>query len=447
MSSRNAQLLEQRNQHVPQGLVNITTAFITKAQGAIMTDADGRELIDFAGGIGVNNVGHCHPKVVAAIKDQAEKFIHTCFHVAPYEEYIELAARLNELAPGDFAKMTMFTNSGAEADENAIKIARYATKRPAIIAFDNSFHGRTNLTMALTSKVKPYKLGFGPFAPEIYRAPYAYCYRCPFGLKHPECKAACADYLEEFFISHVAAEQTAAIIAEPIQGEGGFVTPPPEYFPKLKAICEKYGILLVIDEVQSGMGRTGKIFAIDHWGITPDIVTSAKSLAGGMPLGAVTGRAELMNLSHVGGLGGTYSGNPLSCRAALAVLEILIEDGLLKQAELLGERLHQRFLALQKKHEIIGEVRGKGPMLALELVRDRETREPAGDEAKKLTKLCFDKGLVILSCGSHGNVIRFLMPLVITDEQLERGLAILEESLCELEAERSPSKSCACAGR
>jgi len=446
MSSRNEQLLEQRNQHVPQGLVNITTAFITRAAGAIMVDADGRELIDFAGGIGVNNVGHCHPKVVAAIKDQAEKFIHTCFHVAPYEEYIELAARLNELAPGDFAKMTMFTNSGAEADENAIKIARYATKRQAVIAFENSFHGRTNLTMGLTSKVKPYKLGFGPFAPELYRAPYAYCYRCPFGLKHPECKAACADYLEEFFISHVAAEQTAAIIAEPIQGEGGFVTPPPEYFPKLKAICEKYGILLVIDEVQSGMGRTGKIFAIDHWGIAPDIITSAKSLAGGMPLGAVTGRAELMNLPHIGGLGGTYSGNPLSCRAALAVLEILIEDGLLKQAELLGDRLQQRFVALQKKHEIIGEVRGKGPMLALELVRDRETREPAGDEAKKLTKLCFDKGLVILSCGSHGNVIRFLMPLVISDEQLERGLAILEESLCELEAEHSPSKSCACAG-
>jgi len=289
MTTRNEQLMESRNKQVPPGVALLNPAFITKAYGAIMVDADGRELIDFAGGIGVNNVGHCHPKVVAAIKDQAEKFIHTCFHVAPYEEYIELAARLNELAPGAFAKMTMFTNSGAEADENAIKIARYATKRPAVIAFENSFHGRTNLTMGLTSKVKPYKLGFGPFAPELYRAPYAYCYRCPFGLKHPECKAACADYLEEFFISHVAAEQTAAIIAEPIQGEGGFVTPPPEYFPKLKAICEKYGILLVIDEVQSGMGRTGKIFAIDHWGIAPDIVTSAKSLAGGFPLSGVFG--------------------------------------------------------------------------------------------------------------------------------------------------------------
>lgn len=432
MTTRNEELLQLRNKHVPQGLVNLTPAFITEARGAIMIDADGRELIDFAGGIGVNNVGHSHPKVVAAIKDQADKFIHTCFHVAPYESYVELAARLNELAPGDFDKMTMLGNSGAEADENAVKIARYATKRPAVISFENAFHGRTLLTMSLTSKVKPYKLGYGPFAPETYRMPYAYCYRCPFGLKYPACNTSCADYLEEYFITHVAAEQTAAVIVEPIQGEGGFVTPPQEYFAKLHAICRKNGILLIVDEVQTGMGRTGKIFAIDHWGIAPDIITSAKSLAGGMPLSAITGRADIMNQSHVGGLGGTFSGNPLSCRAALAVLEILIEDGLLKRGEELGEKLLKRFLDMQERYEIIGEVRGKGPMLALELVRDRETREPAGDEAKKLTKLCFEKGLVLLSCGNHGNVIRVLMPLVITDEELERGLSILEESLGQL---------------
>lgn len=432
MSSRNEELTQLRNKHVPQGLVNITSSFITKAHGAIMVDADGRELIDFAGGIGVNNVGHCHPKVVAAIKDQADKFIHTCFHVAPYEAYVELAARLNELAPGDFAKMTMFGNSGAEADENAIKIARYATKRPAIISFENAFHGRTLMTMTLTSKVKPYKLGFGPFAPETYRMPYAYCYRCPFGMSYPGCKVACADYLEEFFITNVAAEQTAAVIVEPIQGEGGFVTPPAEYFAKLHAICQKHGILLIVDEVQTGMGRTGKIFASDHWGVQPDIITSAKSLAGGMPLSAITGRAEIMNQPHVGGLGGTYSGNPLSCRAALAVLEILLEDGLLKRAEELGEKLLTRFKAMQETHELIGEVRGKGPMLALELVRDRLSKEPAGDEAKKLTRLCYEKGLVVLSCGNHGNVIRVLMPLVISDEELERGVAILNESLHEL---------------
>jgi 4-aminobutyrate aminotransferase/(S)-3-amino-2-methylpropionate transaminase len=432
MPSRNEALIALRNQHVPKGVATLNPVFISKAVGALMFDVDGRELIDFAGGIGVDNVGHCHPRVVAAIKEQADQYIHTCFHVAMYEPYVELAARLNELAPGNSPKMTMLANSGAEADENAVKIARYATKRPAVIAFDNGFHGRTLMTMSLTSKVKPYKLGFGPLAPEVYRAPYAYCYRCPFGMSYPGCGAACADYLEEFFIGHVAAEQTAAIIAEPIQGEGGFVTPPPEYFAKLQAICRKHGILLIIDEIQSGMGRTGKLFAIDHWEIEPDIVTTAKSLAGGMPLSAITGRAEIMNQSHVGGLGGTYGGNPLSCKAALAVLDIFLKDGLLKRAEELGEKLRNRFLAMQEKFELIGEVRGKGPMLAMELVRDRVTKEPAGDEAHKLTDLCLKKGLVILCCGAHHNVVRFLMPLVITDEQLERGLAILEESFHEI---------------
>jgi 4-aminobutyrate aminotransferase/(S)-3-amino-2-methylpropionate transaminase len=433
MTTRNEQLMELRTKQIPQGISLLNPAFITKAFGAIMVDADGRELIDFAGGIGVNNVGHCHPKVVAAIKDQAEKLIHTCFNVAPYESYIELASKLNDLAPGDFAKLTMFANSGAEAVENALKIARYATKRPAIIALEHGFHGRTLMTMTLTSKVKPYKLGFGPFAPEIYRIPSAYCYRCPYGLKHPGCKAVCADdFLEEFFCNYVAAEQTAAIIAEPIQGEGGFITPPDEYFAKLHGICKKYGILLIIDEIQSGMGRTGKLFAIDHWGIEPDIITTAKSLAGGMPLSAITGRAEIMNLPHPGGLGGTYGGNPISCKAALAVLEIFLEDGLLKQAEALGAKLRGRFDALMEKFEIIGEVRGKGPMLAMELVKDRESKEPAGDVTTKLTKLCYDKGLIILACGTHHNVVRFLMPLVITDEQLDRGLSILEESLHEV---------------
>lgn len=432
MKRRNEELQQLLIKNVPKGLVNLTSSFITEARGAIMIDADGRELIDFAGGIGVNNVGHCHPKVVAAIKDQADKFIHTCFHVAPYASYIELAARLNELAPGAFDKMTMLGNSGAEADENAIKIARYATKRPAVISFENAFHGRTLLTMTLTSKVKPYKLGYGPFAPETYRMPYAYCYRCPFGLAYPACNSSCADYLEEFFITNVAAEQTAAVIVEPIQGEGGFVTPPQEYFAKLHAICRKNGILMIVDEVQTGMGRTGKVFAIDHWDVEPDIITTAKSLAGGMPLSAVTGRSDIMNQSHVGGLGGTYSGNPLACRAALAVLEILTEDGLLKRGEDLGNKLLQRFLSMQEKHEIIGDVRGKGAMLALELVRDRETKEPAGDKAKQLTRLCYEKGLVLLSCGNHGNVIRVLMPLVISDEELERGLSILEDSLQQL---------------
>ena len=432
MAGRSQELLEKRNRHVPQGPFNTTPAFIKEARGAIMVDVDGRELIDFAGGIGVNNVGHCHPKVVAAIQDQAAKCIHTCFHVAMYEPYVELAERLNGLAPGDDAKMTLFANSGAEAVENAVKVARYATKRPAIICFENAFHGRTLLTLTLTSKVKPYKFGYGPYAPEIYRMPFAYCYRCPFDLTHPTCNTACADYLEEFFISHVAAEQTAAVIAEPIQGEGGFVTPPPEYFSKLKSICKKYGILLIADEVQSGAGRTGKYFAIDHWGVVPDIVTMAKSFAGGMPLSAVIGRADLMNASHVGGLGGTYGGNPVACRAALAVMEILLEDGLMEQAVALGKTLRTRLDDIARRYEIVGEVRGKGPMLAMELVEDRESKKPATDKAKAMVSRCFEKGLVLLSCGNFGNVIRTLMPLVITDEQLEKGLGILEEGLEEI---------------
>jgi len=353
MSQLSKQLLERRQKNIPQGPFNTTPAFIKEAKGACMVDVEGKKFIDFAGGIGVNNVGHSHPKVVRAIKDQADSFIHTCFHVAMYESYVELAEKLNALAPGDFRKMTLFANSGAEAVENAVKICRYATKRSGIICFDNAFHGRTQLAMSLTSKIKPYKLNFGPFVPEIYRMPYAYCYRCPFNLEYPSCDAACADYLEDFFITNVAPENTAAVIAEPIQGEGGFITPPPEYFPKLQKICAKYEIPLIIDEVQAGAGRTGKFFAIEHWGIEPDIITIAKSFAGGMPLSAVTGKAMLMEAPHIGGLGGTYSGNPLSCKAALAVLEILFEDGLLKTAQSLGETLLERFISFQKEHEII----------------------------------------------------------------------------------------------
>ena len=434
--SRQAEYLALRDRHVPKGASHATPAFIKEARGAVMIDVDGRELIDFAGGIGVMNVGHSHPKVVAAIQDQAAKFTHTCFHVAMYEPYVDLAARLNDLSPGDFHKKTMFANSGAEAVENAIKIARHATGRPAVIALDGAFHGRTLLTMTLTSKVKPYKLGFGPFAPEVYRMPNAYCYRCPFGLRYPSCGVACADHLEEFFVGNVAPEQTAAVIAEPVQGEGGFVTPPPEYFAKLQAICRKYGIVLIIDEVQTAMGRTGKLFAIEHWGIAPDVVTTAKSLAGGLPLSAVTGRAELMDGPHVGGLGGTFGGNPVACRAALAVLEVLVEDGLLARAEQLGAELRRRLDNLQRRFELIGDVRGKGPMLAMELVRDREKKTPATDETKKLVKRCYEKGLVLIACGNFGNVIRTLMPLVITDEQLDRGFEILESALQEISQAR-----------
>jgi len=422
-------LRELRDKVVPQGQGSVTPYYVESAKGAVIYDVDGREFIDFAGGIGVMNVGHSHPKVVAAIKDQAEKFTHTCFMVVPYAHVIELANRLCGLTPGTFPKKALFINSGAEAVENAVKIARYHTKRPAVIAFENGFHGRTLLTMTLTSKVNPYKLGFGPFAPEVYRMPYAYCYRCPFGLAYPSCDVACADYLGEFFITHVAAESIAALLVEPITGEGGFITPPPEYFPKLHAICREKGIIFIGDEIQTGMGRTGKMFALEHWKVEADLTIVAKSLAAGMPLSAVVGKREIMDSPHVGGLGGTYGGNPVCCRAALAVLEIFEEEGLLKKAQILGQKVRERFDAWQEQFELIGDVRGLGPMLALELVRDRETKEPADEEAKALVQFCYEKRLILLSCGNFGNVIRILMPLVIDDDQLERGLAVMEEGL------------------
>jgi 4-aminobutyrate aminotransferase/(S)-3-amino-2-methylpropionate transaminase len=431
-SSRSDFLRKQRDSFVPQGPFNATPFFASSASGAIIVDVEGRELIDFAGGIGVMNVGHSHPKVIAAIKEQVEKFTHTCFHIVMYEPYLKLAEKLCGLTPGSFPKMAMLANSGAEAVENAVKIARHYTKRQGIIAFETGFHGRTYLTMALTSKVMPYKFGFGPFAPEVYRMPYAYCYRCPFGLEKSSCDTACADYLKDFFISNVAAENTAALVIEPITGEGGFLTPPPDYFPKLQRICRDNGIVFIADEIQSGMGRTGTMFAMEHWGVEADITTVAKSLAAGMPLSAVVGKAEMMSSPQVGGLGGTYGGNPVCCQAALAVLEIFEEENLLQRAVTLGVKIKERFDRFQEQYEMVGDVRGKGPMLALELVRDRVTKEPAAAEAKALVKYCYERGLIILSCGNFGNVIRTLMPLVITDEQLEKGLSILEEGLAGL---------------
>jgi len=423
--------MEIRTEHVPQGPFNITPIFVKRAKGALIEDVEGNEYIDFGGGIGVVNVGHCHEKVVSAIKEQADQYLHTCFHVSMYEPYIELAKQLNEITPGDFAKKTFFVNSGAEAVENSVKIARYATKRQGIIAFENAFHGRTYMAMTLTSKTNPYKLGFGPFCPEVYRIPFAYCYRCPFGREYPSCELYCAEYLEDFFIGNVAAENVAAVIAEPIQGEGGFIVPPPGYFKKIKAICERHGILFIMDEIQTGMGRTGKLFASEHHDVVPDIILTAKSLAAGLPLGAVTGRAEIMEMPHVGGLGGTFGGNPIACSAALAVLDLL-NTKLLEKATALGEKVRTRFLELQGQFDIIGDVRGLGPMIGMELVKNTQSKEPAPDTAKELVGRCLEKGLILLACGNYGNVIRTLMPLVITDEQLERGLAIMADGLSTL---------------
>ena len=401
----NRQLMEIRTEHVPQGPFNITPIFVKRAKGALIEDVEGNEYIDFGGGIGVVNVGHCNEKVIAAIKEQTDQYLHTCFHVTMYEPYIELAKQLNEITPGDFPKKTFFVNSGAEAVENSVKIARYATKRQGIITFENAFHGRTYMAMTLTSKVKPYKFGFGPFCPEIYRIPFAYCYRCPFGREYPSCELYCAEYLEDFFIGNVAAESVAAVIAEPIQGEGGFIVPPPEYFKKIKAICERHGILFIMDEIQTGMGRTGKLFASEHYDVVPDIILTAKSLAAGLPLAGITGRAEIMETPHVGGLGGTFGGNPIACKAALAVLDLLNAE-MLQKAAALGEKIRTRFLELQEKFEIIGDVRGLGPMIGMELVKDPRSKEPAPKMAKELVGRCLEKGLIILACGNFGNVIQ-----------------------------------------
>ncbi|MFP4085520.1 MAG: 4-aminobutyrate--2-oxoglutarate transaminase [Desulfobacteraceae bacterium] len=427
----NAELLAIREKHIPQGPFNITPLFVERAEGALVYDVEGREYIDFAGGIGVMNVGHGNEHVVSAIKEQVDQYIHTCFHVFMYEPYLNLAKKMNEITPGDFEKKTYFVNSGAEAAENAVKVARYATKRPAIIAFENGYHGRTYMAMSLTSKVKPYKFGFGPFCPEVYRMPFAYCYRCPFGREYPVCDVYCADHLENYFIGNVAPESVAALIAEPIQGEGGFIVPPPEYFTKIMAVCEKHGILFIMDEIQSGMGRTGKLFASEHFGVVPDIILSAKSLAAGLPLASITGKADIMEMPHVGGLGGTYSGNPVACRAALAVLDLL-DDELLDKSEKLGQKVRDRFLALQEEFEIIGDVRGLGPMMGIELVKNRQTKEPAPDETKEVTARCLKEGVIVISCGNYSNVIRTLMPLVITDDQLDKGFSILRKALQEV---------------
>jgi 4-aminobutyrate aminotransferase/(S)-3-amino-2-methylpropionate transaminase len=410
----NAELQELRTHVISAGVSSITPVYVASARGAIVRDVEGREYIDFGGGIGVMNIGHGHPRVVAAIKAQADKFTHTCFMVNPYETAVRLADKLCRLTPGSFPKKALFVNSGAEAVENAVKIARCHTKRPAVIVFENAYHGRTLLTMTMTSKVKPYKLGFGPFAPEVYRMPFG-------DVLGPE-------KLKDFFIQHVNPEAVACVVAEPVQGEGGFIAPPPGYFQELAHICRDNGILFVADEIQSGMGRTGKMFAIEHWNVEPDLVTVAKSLGAGMPIAAVVGRAEIMDSVHAGGLGGTYGANPLACAAALAVLEIFEAEDMLGKSRALGKKLKERFEKWQQQFKAIGEIRGLGAMLGLAIVKG-EGREPAADAAKKLAAFCLERGLIILVCGTYGNVVRVLVPFVVTDEQLEKGLSILEQGL------------------
>jgi 4-aminobutyrate aminotransferase / (S)-3-amino-2-methylpropionate transaminase / 5-aminovalerate transaminase len=436
--------MRRRNSAVPRGVFHATPIFAARAEGAMVEDVDGNRYLDFAGGIGCLNVGHRAPRVLAAIREQLDAFLHTCFSVAPYAKYVELAEKLNSIVPGNFPKKTMLVNSGAEAIENAVKIARSCTRRPAIVCFEDAFHGRTMLTMSLTSKTHPYKAGFEPFATDIYRIPYAYCYRCSYSLQYPACNVFCAHHLEDTFKRVVAAEAVAAVVVEPVLGEGGFVAPPREFFTVLQEICRRHKILLIADEVQTGFGRTGAMFASERYGLVPDILVSAKSIAGGLPLAAVTGRAEIMDTPGIGGLGGTFGGNPVSCAAGLAAIETLERENLSARAEKLGERFDSRARSWQKHFPLIGDVRGLGAMRAIELVRSRETREPAKEETERVLRYCHEHGLILISSGTYGNVLRLLVPLVITDEQFDEGLNVVEaalSSVSEAHAEAAPSRS------
>ena len=434
---RSQALMKRRTAAVVRAAYHATPIFIAKAEGAIIEDVDGNRLLDFAGGIGCLNTGHRAPAVVDAVRSQLDRFLHTSFNVLPYESYIAVCEKLNALVPVRGPKKTLLVNTGAEATENAIKIARSYTKRPAIISFEDAFHGRTYMAMAVTSKPHPYKAGFEPFPSDVYRIPYAYCYRCSYSMKYPSCDVYCARHIEDTFKRVVAAESVAAVIVEPILGEGGFVTPPAEFYPTLSAICRKYGILLIADEVQTGFARTGSMFACEQLGLDPDLVTTAKSLTGGLPMAAVTGRAEIMDTPDVGQLGGTFSGNPVACEAALAVLETVEKEDLCARANSLGERFRKRAAKWQAQWELIGDVRGLGAMQALELVRSKATREPADEETKQVSQYCYEHGLVLITAGSYGNVIRLLMPLVVTDAQMDEAMDVLEGALAHVAEKRA----------
>lgn len=419
-------LLARRQQFVARGVGSTMSVFAARADGAIIEDVDGNRYIDFAGGIGTMNVGHARPEVTRAIAEQAAKFTHTCFSVMMYEPYVELAERVVKLAPGNFPKKAIFFNSGAEAVENVVKIARYATGRPAIITFENAFHGRTLMTMTMTSKVKPYKYRFGPFAPEVYHAPFPYAYRM--NMTPQQASEYCIAELERMFIGEVTPDQVAAIIIEPVQGEGGFMVAPPGFLSSLKKVCEKYGILFVADEIQSGFCRTGKMFAVEHDGVVPDMIIIAKSMGAGMPISGVVGRAEIMDAPEPGMLGGTYSGNPVACAAALAVLDLYEKEDMAARSREIGRVVMERFLEFQAQFPFVGDVRGLGGMVAMELVKDRTTKEPDSHAASDILAAAHHLGLVLIKAGIYDNVVRVLVPLCVTDEQLQQGLDILEEA-------------------
>ena len=425
---RSKALLAEKERYVSNAIGIHLPAVIQRAEGALLTDIDGNRFIDLSGGVGCLNVGHSHPKVVRAIQEQAARYTHTDFSVMPYEPYIRLAARLCAIAPGPRPKKAVLFNSGTEAVENAVKIARAVTGRPGVIAFQGAFHGRTYMSLSLTSKVEPYKKNFGPFMTEVYRVPYPYPYRSP----SPDATGWVMSHLEELFATHVQADKIAAIVVEPVLGEGGFVVPPPNFLPQLRGLADRHGILLVVDEIQTGLGRTGRMFAIEHYGVEPDLMIVAKSIAAGLPVSAVVGAREVMDALPEGALGGTYVGNPVACAAALAVLDVMQEERLVARAAVLGERMLTRFRRLQERSPLVGDVRGLGAMVAMELVRDRSAKEPAARETSEIIRRALARGVLILRAGIFNNVIRVLTPLVITDAQLDEALTILEDAVLEV---------------
>lgn len=426
ITSTNESLLRRRQSAVPRGVAQAFTVYAARAKNAEIWDADGKRYIDFATGIAVVNTGHLHPKVTAAVTEQMKHFSHTAFQVMAYEPYIELAEKLNALAPGNFPKKTILFSTGAEAVENAVKIARAATGRPAVITFTGAFHGRTMMTLAMTGKVVPYKSGFGPMPGEVYHAPFPVEYH---GVTADDSFAA----LENLFKGDVEPSKVAAIVIEPVQGEGGFYVAPFEFLQRLRALCDTHGIVFVSDEIQAGFGRTGKMFGIEHSGVVPDLITVAKALAGGLPLSGVIGKAEIMDAPGPGGLGGTYGGNPVACAAALAVLDVIAEEKLCDRSTHMGEVLEKRFHAMAARQEFacIGDIRGLGAMRAIELVKDRDRRTPAPELTKATSVRALANGLVLLSCGLYGNALRVLAPLTIPDDLLHEGLDLLEKSLAE----------------
>jgi len=423
---KSQELIKRRNEAVSAALGMSMPVIVERAGGGVIIDIDGNSIIDMGAGIAVVNVGNSADRVVANVKAQVEAFTHTCFMVVPYQGYIEVCEALNELTPGKSKKKSALFNSGAEALENAVKIARRFTKRQAIVVFEHGYHGRTNLTMAMTAKNMPYKDGFGPFAPEIYRMPMAYPYRWPGGAE--ACEREALDEVLHKIEKEIGGENLAGIVIEPIQGEGGFVVPPRGFLPGLADYCKKVGALFIADEVQTGFGRTGQMFACEDEGIEPDLITTAKGIAGGLPLAAVTGRADVMDSIHGGGLGGTYGGSPIACAAALGAIETIKEEKLVERSAKIGQMMRSALESMQAKYPIIGDVRGRGSMQAMELVKAGST-EPNTEALGKIVKYCQSKGVLILTAGTYGNVIRLLPPLVMPEHLLQEALTILDEAV------------------